>query len=146
NTLDNLGDSYRALRRYAEQKSNFDRILTIEPNNLIWKAARASVEVDWKADLGPLRQLIDEIRATNHAAMPKIAPWWLRSALAERDIVAAKDALLASDEFPLGSDAVNFTRPFAEGVIARMTNDEHKAELAFAAARAKQEKTVQAEP
>src|SRR5205823_9711818 len=24
NTLDNLGDSYRALRRYAEQKSNFD--------------------------------------------------------------------------------------------------------------------------
>ncbi len=49
NTLDNLGDSYRALRRYAEQKSNFDRILTIEPNNLIWKAARASVEVDWKA-------------------------------------------------------------------------------------------------
>src|SRR5437867_1302195 len=74
NTLDNLGDSYRALRRYAEQKSNFDRILTIEPNNLIWKAARASVEVDWKADLGPLRQLIDEIRATNPAAMPQIAP------------------------------------------------------------------------
>jgi len=146
NTLDNLGDSYRALRRYAEQKSNFDRILTIEPNNLIWKAARASVEVDWKADLGPLRQLIDEIRATNPAAMPQIAPWWLRCALAERDIVAAKDALLASDEFPLGLDAVNFTRPFAEGVIARMTNDEHKAELAFAAARAEQEKKVQAQP
>src|SRR5262249_11128439 len=46
NTLDNLGDSYGALCRYAEQKSNFDRILTIEPNNLMWKAARASVEVD----------------------------------------------------------------------------------------------------
>jgi TolB-like protein/Tfp pilus assembly protein PilF len=144
NTLDNL--NYGLLRRYAEQKSNFDRILTIEPNNLVWKAARASVEVDWKADLGPLRQLIDEIRATNPAAMPQIAPWWLRCALAERDIVAAKDALLASDEFPLGLDAVNFTRPFAEGVIARMTNDEHKAELAFAAARAEQEKKVQAQP
>jgi tetratricopeptide (TPR) repeat protein len=78
--------------------------------------------------------------------MPQIAPWWLRCALAERDIVAAKDALLASDEFPLGLDAVNFTRPFAEGVIARMTNDEHKAELAFAAARAEQEKKVQAQP
>jgi serine/threonine-protein kinase len=146
NTLDNLGDSYRALRRYAEQKSNFDRILTIEPNNLIWKAARASVEVDWKADLGPLRQLIDEIRATNPAAMPQIARWWLQCALAERDVVVAKEALLASDEFPLGLDAVNFTRPFAEGVIARMTNDEHKAELAFAAARAEQEKKVQAQP
>ena len=146
NSLDNLGDSYRALRRYAEQKSNFDRILTIEPNNLIWKAARASVEVDWKADLGPLRQLIDEIRATNPAAMPQIASWWLDCALAERDVAAAREALLASDEGRLGVDAVRFPRPFVEGVIARMTNDEHKAQLAFTAARAEQEKTVQAQP
>ncbi|PYL22866.1 MAG: hypothetical protein DMF37_11165, partial [Verrucomicrobia bacterium] len=51
NTLDNL--SYGNLRRYAEQKSTFDRILTIEPNNLVWKAARASVDMHWKADLGP---------------------------------------------------------------------------------------------
>src|SRR5262249_34079803 len=40
-TLDNIGDSYGALRRYAEQKSNFDRILAIEPNNLMAKAQRA---------------------------------------------------------------------------------------------------------
>jgi hypothetical protein len=32
-----------------------------------------------------------------------------------------------------------------EGVIARMTNDDHKAQLAFTAARAEQEKTVQAQ-
>src|SRR5438093_6038987 len=62
NSLDK--DNYGALRRYAERKSNFDRILTIEPNNLGWKAARAFVEVDWKADTRPLRELIDEIRAT----------------------------------------------------------------------------------
>ena len=73
-------------------------------------------------------------------------PWWLHCALAERDVAAAKDALLASDEGPLGVDAVHFTRPFVEGVIARMTNDEHKAQLAFAAARAEQEKIVQAQP
>ena len=95
NTLDQLGDSYGALRRYAEQKSNFDRILAIEPNNLRMKAWRAFVEVDWKADTGPLRQLIDEIRATNPAAMPQIAAWWLNCALAERDVAAAREALLA---------------------------------------------------
>ena len=50
------------------------------------------------------------------------------------------------DEGPLGVDAVHFPRPFVEGVIARMTNDEHKAQLAFTAARAEQEKTVQAQP
>ena len=45
-----IADSYAFLRRYAEQKSTFDRILAIEPNNLEAKAERAFVEVDWKAD------------------------------------------------------------------------------------------------
>ena len=140
------GDSYGMIRRYAEQKSKFDRALTIAPNDVVVKAERAFVEVDWKADTGPLHQMIDEIRATNPAAMPKIAYQWLLCALAERDVAAAKDALLASDEIPLGANAVNFTRPFVEGVIARMTNDEHKAQLAFTAARAEQEKMVLAQP
>ena len=95
NTLDNIQIVTEALRRYAEQKSKFDRILAIEPNDLPVKAERAFVEVDWKADTGPLHQLIDEIRATNPAAMPKIAARWLLCALAERDVAAAKDALLA---------------------------------------------------
>src|SRR5216117_1217288 len=146
NTLGNIADSYGGARRYAEQKSTLDRMLTVAPNDVEAKAELAFVEVNWKADTGPLHQVIDEIRTTNPAAMPKIAFRWLPCALAERDIAAAKDALLASDEFPLGINAVNFTRPIAEGVIARMTNDEHKAQLAFTAARAEQEKTVQAEP
>ncbi|HEX4696865.1 MAG TPA: protein kinase, partial [Candidatus Udaeobacter sp.] len=146
NTLRNIADSYGNARRYAERKSKFDRMLTIEPNNLEMKAERAFVEVDWKADTGPLHQMIDEIRTTSPAVRPKIGGLWLLCALAERDIAAAKDALLTSGETPLGQDAVNFTRAFAEGVIARMTNDEQKARLAFTAARAAQEKTVQAEP
>ena len=146
NTLDNLGGSYGALRRYAEQKSIFDRILTIDPNDLKGKAGRAFVEVDWKADTRPLRQLIDDIRATNPAAMPQIAPWWLNCALAERDVTAAKEALLASDESRFGFDAVLFPRAFVEGVIARMANDEQHAQLAFTAARTEQAKTVVAQP
>jgi tetratricopeptide (TPR) repeat protein len=146
NALDNIGDSYGMARRYAEQKSTLDRMLTIAPNDVAIKAARAFLEVDWKADTGPLHQLVDEIRATDPAAVPKIGGLSLLCALAERDVAAAKDALLASGEFPLGRQAVNFTRPFVEGVIGRMTNDEHNAQLAFTAARAKQEKTVEAEP
>ena len=146
NTLGNIADSYANARRYAEQKSTLDRMLTIAPNDVEAKAARACVEVDWKADTGPSHQVINEIRTTNPASMPQLAGLSLLCALAERDVAAAKDALLASDEFPLGRQAVNFTRPFVEGVIARMTNDEQNAQLAFAAAREKQEKTVQAEP
>src|SRR6266480_616174 len=122
NTLNNLGDSYGSLRRYPEQKSNFDRILAIEPNNLAVKAERAFVEVDWKADIRPLRQLIDDVRATNPAAIPQIAPWWLTCALYERDVTTAKEALLVSNESRFGFDAVLFPRAFVEGVIARMAN------------------------
>jgi serine/threonine-protein kinase len=146
NTLHQIGLNYGAVRRYAEQKSKFDRILAIEPSNVRVKAERAFVEVNWKADTRPLHQFIDEIRATNPAAMPKIADWWLLCALAERDVAAAREALIVSDETALGHDAVYFTRSFVEGVIARMTNDEHKAQLAFTAARAEQEKTIQAQP
>src|SRR5262249_50233264 len=81
----------------------------------------------------------------NSSTTPKIAPWWLLCALAERDVVAAKGALLVSDKIPLEQEAIHFSRPFVEGVIARMTNDEHQAKLAFAAARAEQEKIVQAQ-
>jgi TolB-like protein len=145
-TLFQSGLSYGAVRRYAEQKSKLDRILTIDPNNLVLKAHRAFVDVDWKADTGPLHQLIDEIRATNPAAMPKIADRWLICALAERDVAAAKDALNAVGEITLGQNAVLLRPPFAQGVIARMANDEHKAQLAFTAARAEQEKIIQAQP
>ena len=143
NTLDQLGDGYRGLRRYAEQKSTIDRILAIEPNNLRMKAWRAEVEVEQKADTGPLHQFINEVRATNPGAMPQIATFWLDCALLQRDVAAAREALLASDESQFGGDAVNFPRSFMEGVIARMANDEHNAEVAFAAAHAEQEKTVQ---
>jgi tetratricopeptide (TPR) repeat protein len=70
-------------------------------------------------------------------------------ALGERDAAAANTALIALGENPayLGvSDNVVFNRAFVEGVIARVTNQDEKARLAFTAARAEQEKVVQADP
>src|SRR5262249_41643988 len=108
-TLYQIGDTYAILRRYAEQKSTFDRILAIEPNNLGAKAERACVEVDWKADTRPLHQLLDEIRAKNPAATPKIyeSDARLVCALAERDVAAAKEASIASKDVLLGDDYVH---------------------------------------
>jgi serine/threonine protein kinase/tetratricopeptide (TPR) repeat protein len=146
NRLFQAGNSYEGLRRYAEEKSLLERVLTIEPNNVSVKAAHAAVELHWKADTGPLHQLLDENRATNPTSIPEMAPEWLLCALGERDVVAAKDALLVCDEIPFGQQAVKFTRTFVEGVIARMASEEHKAQLAFSAARAQQEKAVQAQP
>ena len=147
-TLEQIALSYQLLRRYAEAESVLDRILTIEPNNLEINAARAFVELDWKADTQPLHQLIDKIRATNPGATQSIANYWLFCALAERDVAGAKNALIASGENPitLANENVVLNRPFAEGVIARMTNDDAKARSALIAGRAEQEKIIQAQP
>ncbi len=139
--------NYWFLRRYAEVKSVLDRALAIEPNDAARKIARAFVELDSKADTRPLHQTIDSIRATNPAAVPSIAQWWLYCALAERDGTAAKNALIASRENAIFfNENIPFNRPFIEGVIARMTKDDDAARGAFTAARAEQEKIVQAQP
>ena len=147
-TLEQLALTYQLLRRYAETESWLDRTLTIEPNNLEIKAARAFVELDWKADTRPLHQLIDEVRAINSGATQSIANYWLFCALAERDTAGAKAALIASGENPitLANENVVFSRSFVEGVIARMANDDAKARSAFTTAQLEQQKIVQAEP
>ena len=145
-TLQQIAASYDLLQRYADEATMLERALAIKPDDLDTKVARALMEVDWKAETRPLHRLIDEIRAKNPADVENVADSWLICALAERDAVAAKTALNASGENPLSDDVIQFNRPFVEGVIARMTNDTDKARLAFIAARAAQEKTVQAQP
>jgi TolB-like protein/Tfp pilus assembly protein PilF len=146
-TLQQIGLSYHHLRRYAEEKSVLDRALAIEPKDVDTKVARAFVEFHWKADTRPLHQMLDSIRATNPAATQSIADGWLICALAERDPVAAKNAAIAAGANPPFTDeAVNFSRPFVEGVVARMTKDDDEARSAFTAARAEQEKIIEAQP
>src|SRR5205823_12558568 len=43
-------------------------------------------------------------------------------------------------------DVILFKRPFLQGLIARTINDDEQARSSFSAARADQEKTVQAQP
>ena len=146
-TLLAIADSYRDLRRYAEAASAYDRVLGITPDAVKTKAARALVELEWKANTRPLRQLVDSVQTTSPAALADIADTWLLCALAERDAAAAKDALIASGEnTPLNNDVFRFNRPFVEGIIARMTKDDEKARSAFTDARSEQEKLVQAQP
>ena len=139
--------NYPRLGRYTDAKSAWDRLLAITPDDVNAKVERARVDLDWKGDTRPLHQMIDSIRATDPAAVQRNADLWLTCALAERDAAAANNALVAAGEMPIKLSVENiFPRPFLEGVIARMINDEAKARSAFTAARAEQEKIVQAQP
>ena len=145
-TLHQIATNYDLFRSYAEETLVLDRALAIEPNHAETKVIRANVDLDWKADTQPLHQVIDEIRAGNPAGVRGIANNWLVCALAERDASAAKNALIALGETPFVDGSVQWNHPLVEGLIARMMKDDAKARAAFTAARADQEKVVQAEP
>ena len=140
--------NYTLLRRYADLKSALVSTLAVFPNDLDTRIWLTYVEFQEKADTQPLHQMIDSTRATNPTPMLSFAEWWLACALAERDPTAAKSASDAEGKdglFNLGSE-VSFSRSFVEGLIARMRKDEGKAQSAFVAARAEQQKLVEAYP
>jgi TolB-like protein/Tfp pilus assembly protein PilF len=145
-TLQQISFSYAVLRRYSDEAAVLDRALSIKPDDVETKVARALVELDWKADTRPLHQTIDEIRAKNPAGIQTVADTWLVCALAERDATAAANALTALGENTFGNDAVRLSPAFGEGLVARLSKDEGKARSALTAARAQQEKVVQDQP
>ena len=147
--LGQVAISYHNLRRYTEQRSAYNRILSFTPNDPFVQAQLGFVDFEEKADSRPYHQVLDSIRHTNPAAIPAISADWLYCALAEHDAADATEALVASGENSVlqgWADNVRFSRPFVQGVIARMSNDPAKAETAFAGARAEQEKILQAQP
>ena len=138
--------SYDVLRRYVDEEAVLDRMLLIQPKDVDTKVSRALVELDWKANTRPLHQVMDEIRAKEPDAIQPVADTWLVCALAERDAAAAASALTALGENRFGYATVKFGPRFVEGLIARMMQDDRTARSAFAAARAEQEKIVEAQP
>ena len=152
-TLTSVSEIHERLGRIAEAKSWLDRaIAAAQPDDVFMKLALPNWEFDINADPRPLHQAIQSIRATNPAALKSTMVPWFLCALAERDAVAAREALSMIDDKEIGlgqqllGQHVSCPRGFSEGLIARMANDEHKAQLAFTTARAEQEKVVLAHP
>ena len=148
-TLNTLAADYGKFGRYAEAKRLLTRAVAVaEPDDIVESLALPESELEVNANTQPLHQTIDSIRATNPTGVRRVAFLWLICALAERDAAVATQALNAlEDNDEIGfDDQVRFNRAFVQGLIARMANDEGKAQLAFAAARTEQEKVVEAQP
>src|SRR6184192_1105870 len=146
-TLQQIALSYQYLGRYAEAIAALDRALSIVPDDVGTRANRGLFYLCWKADTRPLRQTIDAILAQGPGGIASAADVWFFCALAERDPAAAERALVALGDNPCWAEGVIvLSHSFGEGLLARMTKDEAKARTALEAARAQQEKIVQAQP
>ena len=145
-TLQQISLSYANLRRYPEMGAVLDRALAIKPDDVEMRVIRAVVDLDWKADVEPLRGTIKAIEKENPSALERVADTWVLCALAARDSSEATKAMAALGDNLMTTDAVALNKTFLQGLIAMMKKDQAAAQATFKLARAEQEKAVEGQP
>ena len=145
--LGNLAQAYFDLRKYDESISTFNRIAQLEPGNPTVRTFRASIELAARADMAPLRAVINTIEAEGPAAAADVAPLSFELALNERDAGAAARAL-ANIPREGYTDPNSFPFPHAwfEGLVAELRQDAPAAQSAFMVARSEIEKILREQP
>ncbi|HEY2800325.1 MAG TPA: adenylate/guanylate cyclase domain-containing protein [Chthoniobacterales bacterium] len=143
-TLVQIALSYQFLQRYPEECVVLDRALAITPDDIEIRSTRALVDLLWKADIKPLREVIERIRTEQPASIGDTADNWFFLALIEHDWPGAEQALATLGNSPLWADGpVVLSNQFGEGLLARVRHDDARARKAFSAARLQQERVVQ---
>jgi TolB-like protein/Tfp pilus assembly protein PilF len=143
----NLAQTYFDLRRYNESIATFDRIAQLEPGNPAVRTFRASIELLARADVAPLRAVINTIEAEGPASAADVATLSFELALDERDPAAAARAF-ANIPREGYTDPSSFPFPNAwfEGLLAELRGDTPAAQSAFMLARSETEKIVGEQP
>src|SRR5213595_3634242 len=143
--------TYDVMRDYGQARETSDRLITLEPNNIHARVLRARIDFDERADTRPLHAIIEKILRDDPASAGNLVGWRFYVALYEHDIASADRALAPLTEnkyttFRVRTDAMYFSRAYAEGLLARIKGDAAEARAAFTAARAQQEEAVRARP
>ncbi|MGB8341376.1 MAG: hypothetical protein WCE51_07300, partial [Chthoniobacterales bacterium] len=148
--LDDLKSTYFLMRSYGQVAEVMDRRAAIKPNGIGTRLPRAYIDVAARADTRALHSLLQELvtddpPATEYLAVPC---FWL--GLLEGDPDAAHRALAVAARAKKAINAtpnghVLMSHSFWEGFVGRMQGDPIVARAAFLAARAEQEKVVQAQ-
>jgi TolB-like protein/Flp pilus assembly protein TadD len=148
NILTSAAVTYYYVRDYGQGRGAFDRIIALDPKNILYRFWRARWIAFERADLRPVQGVLGKNFTDNPALLRTYGPWCFAMALLARNPVAADRALAAITDNTFGARMgfVGFTRAYAGGLVARMKGDEDGARAAFNAARAEQEKVVRAQP
>jgi TolB-like protein len=139
--LQQVAASYQEFHQFGAMAAALDRALAIDPRDLDTRITRALVDLEWRADTGPLQTLVGALLAANPGSASEVADPWLYASLCQRDPAALARALAAIPPTGISTD-VNFPRTYCEALVARALGDEAAARQAFLAARAEVEKTA----
>ncbi|HSS16104.1 MAG TPA: adenylate/guanylate cyclase domain-containing protein [Candidatus Dormibacteraeota bacterium] len=145
--LQQLSFTYQFQRRYRDLAAVLDRALKQVPSDSDTRVARASIDLEERADARPVHGTIEAVVAEDPAAAKTIADRWLYIALCERDNFGVSRALavVPPEGISVGSNIWS-PRAYFEAVAARARGDATVARAAFTAARGEVEKTTREQP
>jgi TolB-like protein/class 3 adenylate cyclase/Flp pilus assembly protein TadD len=143
-TLQQMAQFYRWQRRYEDEARTYDRALKIVPGDPQTRILRASVALDWQADIKPYQAMLAALIAENPKVAPDVDdPFY---SLCERTPAAAARVLANYPREGVVNHGANFPHSYWEGVVARWQNDSAKARAAFTAARSEVAAIVEKQP
>jgi TolB-like protein/predicted Zn-dependent protease/tRNA A-37 threonylcarbamoyl transferase component Bud32 len=144
--LQDTAQTYQFLRRFPEAAATWDRALAVapaDPNTRVW---RALVDLDSRAEMQPMRDVIEKIISEDPSAVDAIPEHWLYLTLCRRDGAEMTRALASLPPEGIIRRDLILPRSFCEGLIARTRGDATATETAFTAARVEMEKILREQP
>src|SRR6266498_620208 len=144
--LQDTAQTYQFLRRFSEAAAAWDRTLAVapsDPNTRVW---RALVDMDSRADMQPMQDVIEKIISEDPSAVDTIPEHWLYLTLCRRDLAEMARALASVPPEGIVRRDLIMPRSFCEGLVAQIRGDVTGAERAFSAARAEMEKILGEQP
>jgi len=138
--------TYTYLRRYDDMAGALERALAASSGDAVSRVARALIDLEWRGETQPAREVIHAVVAEDPGAVEAIAEQWFHLALCRRDPSEMARSLASIP--PEGSVpfSVRMPKSFCEGIAARARADAPAAEAAFASARAEMAELVDKQP
>src|SRR5213082_2863571 len=140
--LQQLSLTYELQRRYRDLALVLDRTLKLVPSDPDTRVVRALIDLEERADPGPVHATIEAVVAEDPAAAKSTAERWFYVALCERDNFGVSRALALVPPEGISEGSIWWPRPFFEALAARARGDAAVARAAFTAARGEVEKTT----
>jgi TolB-like protein/Tfp pilus assembly protein PilF len=138
--------TYALMRDYRQAATTIERLIALEPKTIGHRELLAWLDASERVDIRALRALVEKT-ANDPALLRTLSGKMFFLSIFLRDPIAADRALeaITDNTFGVRGGAVQFTRAYSEGLVARLKGDEDGARAAFSAARAELEKVVRAE-
>jgi TolB-like protein/class 3 adenylate cyclase len=140
-----LAATYISLRRYEDAVKTLDTALAWKPADFSLGLERASVDMEWKADLRRWKDVVSGEAAKTADANDLITAR-LNLALKERDYHQAEQTLAAGGGAEFDDNGFFTPRELNQGIVALGLGDEPKAHAAFLAARERVASAVRDQP